>query len=192
MQSRGHDWDSSSCAHIFQFLTWYSWCPCLVGHLWLIRFCQKTTLIAWIVDTTEVSWPSRDFFALLVSCVGGSCLVESFYVLGSDFRNFEVQLTKGFSRCTLCLSFFILLLALMFPSPLPRGGALLGTLCMGVYLALCLCRGPGWPYICFEWKMHGWVMMLCMMPVVLKSYGKPSESSGFWWRGHPLLVFACA
>ena len=130
------------------------------------------------MDTTEVSWPSGDFFALLASCVGSPCLVESIYVLGSNFGNFEVPLIKGSSDCTLCLLFLILLLALMLPSPLPRGGALLGTLCMGVYLAMCLCRGPGWPYVCFEGKMHVRVMMLCMMLVVLKSYGKPSESSG--------------
>ena len=50
------------------------------------------------MDTTEVSWPSGDFFVLLASCVGGPCLVESFYVLGSDFGNFEVHLIKGFPR----------------------------------------------------------------------------------------------
>ena len=38
----------------------------------------------------------------------------------------------------------------MWPSPLPRGGALLGTLCMGVYLAMCLCSGLGWPYVCLK------------------------------------------
>ena len=102
------------------------------------------------MDMTGVSWPFGDFFALLTSCVGGPCLVESFYVLGSEFGNFEVHLVKGSPVGTLCLSFLILLLALMLPSPLPRGGALLGTLCMGVYLAMCLCRGPGWPYVCFE------------------------------------------
>ena len=50
------------------------------------------------MDTTEVSWPSGDFFALLASCVGGPCLVEYFYVLASDFGNFEVYLIKDFSR----------------------------------------------------------------------------------------------
>ena len=99
---------------------------------------------------TEVSWPSGEFFALLASCVGSPCLVESIYVLGFEIENFEVHLIKGSSGGTLCSSFLILLLALVLPSPLPRGGALLGTLCMGVYLAMCLCRGPGWPYVCFE------------------------------------------
>ena len=102
------------------------------------------------MDTNEVSWPSGEFLHFLASCVGGPCLVESFYVLGSEFGNFEVCLIGGFSGDRLCSSFLILLLALMLPSPLPRGGALLGTLCMDVYLAMCLCRGPGWPYVCFE------------------------------------------
>ena len=102
------------------------------------------------MDTTEVSWPSGDFFALLASCVGSPCLVESIYVLGFEIGNFEVHLIKGSSGGTLCLSFLILLLALMLPSPLPRGGALLGTLCMGVYLAMCLCSGLGWPYGCLK------------------------------------------
>ena len=102
------------------------------------------------MDTTEVSWPSGDFFALLDSCVGSPCFVESIYVLELEIGNFEVHLIKGSSGGTLCSLFLILLLALMLPSRLPRGGALLGTLCMGVYLAMCLCRGPSWPYVCFE------------------------------------------
>ena len=131
------------------------------------------------MDTTGVSWPSGDFFALLTSCVGGPCLVEFIYVLGSKIGNFEVCLTKGSSYGTLCSSFLILLLALMLPSPLPRGGALLGTLCMGVYLAMCLCSGPSWPYVCLKKKCMFILVMQCMMPLVLESSRKPSESSGF-------------
>ena len=74
-------------------------------------------MIASIVDTTEVFGPSSDFVEVLTSCVGGPCLVESFYVLGSEFGNFEVCLTKGSSCHTLCSSFLILLLALMLPLP---------------------------------------------------------------------------
>ena len=147
MQTHRHDWDFGLCAHIFQFLTWYSWCPCLVDHLWIVRFCQKTLLIAWIVDTTEVSWLSGELFALLASCVGSPCLVESIHVLGFEIGNFEVHLIKGSFGGTLCSFFLILLLALMLPSPLPRGGVLLGTLCMGVYLAMCLCNGLFEPYV---------------------------------------------
>ena len=102
------------------------------------------------MDTTEVSWPSGDFFALLVSCVGSTCLVDSIYVLEFEIGNFEVHLIKGSSNGTLCSSFLILLLALMLPSPLPRGGALLGTLCMGVYRAMCLCNGLVEPYVCLK------------------------------------------
>ena len=131
------------------------------------------------MDTTKVSWPFGDFFALLASCVGSPCLVESIYVLGFEIGNFEVHLIKGSSGGTLYLSFLILLLALMLPSPLPRGGALLGTLCMGVYLAMCLCNGPGWPYVCLNKKCMFVLEMQCMMPLVLKSSGEPSESSGF-------------
>ena len=131
------------------------------------------------MDTTEVSWPSGEFLHFLASCVGGPYLIESFYVLGFEFGFFEICLTEGSSYRTLCSSFLIPLLALMLPSPLPRCGELLGTLCMGVYLAMCLCRGRGWPYVCFEEEMHRLSKMLCMMPVVLKSNGKPSESSGF-------------
>ena len=76
------------------------------------------------MDTTEVSWPSGDFFALLASCVGSPCLVESIYVLGFEIGNFEVHLIKGSSGGILYSSFLILLLALVLPSPLPRGGAL--------------------------------------------------------------------
>ena len=104
------------------------------------------------MDMTEVFWPSGDFFALLASCVGSPCLVESIYVLGFEIGNFEVHLIKGSSGDTLYLAFLILLLALMLPSPLPRGGALVGTLCMGVYLAMCLCRGPSWSYVCLKEK----------------------------------------
>ena len=104
------------------------------------------------MDTTEVSWPSSDFFPLLALCVGSPCLVESIYVLGFEIGNFEVHLIKGSSGGTLCSSFLILLLALMLPSPFPRGGALLGTMCMGVYLPMCLCNGPGWPYVCLKKK----------------------------------------
>ena len=38
----------------------------------------------------------------------------------------------------------------MLPSPLPRGDALLGTLCMGVYVAMCLCNGLVEPYVCLK------------------------------------------
>ena len=102
------------------------------------------------MDTTWVFCPFGDFFEILTSCVGGPCLVESFYVLGSNFGNFEVCLTKGSSYRTLCSSFLILVLSLMLPSPLPRCGALLGTLCKGVYLAMCLCSGFGWPFVCLK------------------------------------------
>ena len=102
------------------------------------------------MDTTEFSWPSGEFLHFLASCVGSPCLVESIYVLGSEIGNFEVCLTKGFSCGTLCSSFLILLLALMLPSPLPRCGALLGTLCMGVYVAMCLCNGLVDPYVCLK------------------------------------------
>ena len=53
----------------------------------------------------------------------------------------------------LCLTFLSFLLVLMLPSPLPKGGAILGTLCMGVYLAMCLCNGLDWPYVCVK-EMH--------------------------------------
>ena len=38
----------------------------------------------------------------------------------------------------------------MLPSPLLRGGALLGTLCMGVYLTMCLFNGLVEPYVCLK------------------------------------------
>ena len=72
---------------------------------------------------------------------------------------------------------FDLLACLDVALPLPRGGAILGTSCMGVYLAMCLCNGLDWPYVCVKvmhvcshYAVHGALVFPLLSAFILYSF----------------------